>query len=286
MGEFGQKFVVKYFSLKGWGNKKITAELESTFQRCALSRATVKRWLRYFNSGDLSCADLPRRGRPLTSLGSVIEKFLEKHPFASSKVVSRHIDVSASTVKEIMTRELGLKKYTRRWVPHELSEDQKKFRVDQSRMPLDILQLYAEHNFEGIVTDHESWFRCSTYSDSTFAASAEDVIPRTKQNMSAKKTMIMIFFTSNRLLVLNSLSKGTKFNQYYFIDAGLTELYSEKARIARRKCVPAFSVHIDNLMYHNGAKITEKLGKKHITQAPHPSYSPGLSPCDFSLSGM
>jgi hypothetical protein len=43
MNEFEQRFIVKYFHLKGWGNRRITAELESTFQGSALSRATVKR---------------------------------------------------------------------------------------------------------------------------------------------------------------------------------------------------------------------------------------------------
>jgi histone-lysine N-methyltransferase SETMAR len=98
-----------------------------------------------------------------------------------------------------------------------------------------------------------------------------------------QKTTVTIFFISTRLLVLNFLPKGTKFNQDYFIDMVLPNLYSEKRRIARRKGPPSFSVHIDNSMCHNGAKITEKLEKKHIAPAPHPPYSPDLSPCDFWL---
>jgi hypothetical protein len=52
--------------------------------------------------------------------------------------------------------------------------------------------------------------------------------------------MITIFFTSPQLFVLNSLPKGTMFNQDYFTDAVLPELYGEKTRIAGRKSVPAF----------------------------------------------
>jgi hypothetical protein len=43
---------------------------------------------------------------------------------------------------------------------------------------------------------------------------------------------------------------------------------------------------MDNSICHNGAKITEKLGKKDITRAPHPPYSAFLSPCDFLLFWM
>jgi hypothetical protein len=61
----------------------------------------------------------------------------------------------------------------------------------------------------------------------------------------------------------------------------LSNLYSEKRRIARHKDFPSFSVHMDNSICHNGAKITEKLEKRHIVQAPHPVYSSYFSPYDF-----
>jgi hypothetical protein len=52
-----QRFVVKYFFIKGWGNKKITAELQTTFQDSGVSKSTVKRWIRKFQNGDSSCDD-------------------------------------------------------------------------------------------------------------------------------------------------------------------------------------------------------------------------------------
>jgi hypothetical protein len=99
---------------------------------------------------------------------------------------------------------------------------------DQSEVLLDMVQLYAEHNVDGITMGDESWFLYTTYGDSMFATSTREVVPRTKQNISAKQPMVTIFFTSTRLLVLKSLLKGTKFNQDYFIDTVLPNLYSEK----------------------------------------------------------
>jgi hypothetical protein len=147
---------------------------------------------------------------------------------------------------------------------------------DQSEMLPGMLQLYAEHNFEGIATGDKSWFLYTTYGDSMSAISAREVVSRTKQNISAKKIIVIIFFTATRLLVLNFLPKGTNFNQDYFIDTVLPNRYSEKRRIARRKGMPSFSVHTDNSVCHNGAKITEKLEKRHIAGAAHPPYSPDL----------
>jgi hypothetical protein len=60
------------------------------------------------------------------------------------------------------------------------------------------------------------------------------------------------------------LPNGTKFNQDYFSDPVLPNRYSEKRQIARHKGLPSFSVHVDNSVCHNSAKITEKLEKRHI----------------------
>jgi hypothetical protein len=58
------------------------------------------------------------------------------------------------------------------------------------------------------------------------------------------------------------IPKDTKFNQDYFIDTVLPNLYSEKRGIARGKGLPRFSVRMDNSVCQNGAKITEKLEKR------------------------
>jgi transposase len=161
MDELEQRFVVKYFFLKGWGNNKISTELQTIFHDSALSSSTVKRWIRKFKTGDLSCDDDSRPGRPISILGPVLQKFLDRDPFSSTIVISRHFRTSPSTVKEILRRELGLKKFRRRWVPQLLSDDQKKLRVDASGKLLSLLGIYAEHNFKEIAIGDESWFQYS-----------------------------------------------------------------------------------------------------------------------------
>jgi hypothetical protein len=167
-----------------------------------------------------------------------------------------------------------------------LSDDQKKLPVDASRKLLSLLGMYAEHNFEGIATGDEPWFQYSSYSDSMFAGSRESVVARIRRDISRQKTMLTIFCTSTRLLVLEARPKGTKFNQDYFIDAIFPRFYHERRRISRKVGFSAFSVPMDNSMCHNGNKISEKLAKRSIERAPYPPYSPDLSPCDFWLFGM
>jgi hypothetical protein len=121
----------------------------------------------------------------------------------------------------------GTKKFNRRWVSHFLSDDQKKLQVDASRKLSSLLGMYAEHHFEGIATGDESWFQCSSYSDSMFASSRESVGPRIRRDISGQKTIIAIFCPSRRLLVLKVSPKSIKLNQNYFTDAIFPGLYNE-----------------------------------------------------------
>jgi hypothetical protein len=90
-------------------------------------------------------------------------------------------------MKEILRRELGPKKFSRRSVPHLVSDQQKKLRVDASRKLLSVLGMYAEHNFEGITIRDKYWFQYSSYSDSIFADSRESFVPRVRRDISGQQ---------------------------------------------------------------------------------------------------
>jgi transposase len=155
MDEGEQKFVIKYFPIKGWDNKTITAELQTTFHDSDLPSSTVKRWIRKFKNCALFCDDDSRSGWPISILGWVLQKFLDRYPFLSTSLISKHFCISLSTVKEILRLELRLKKFSRRWIRHFLSDGRKKVRVDASRKLLSLLGIHAEHNFKGIATGDE-----------------------------------------------------------------------------------------------------------------------------------
>jgi hypothetical protein len=139
----------------------------------------------------------------------------------------------------------GTKTIQQKIGPSFASHDQKTLWVCASRKLLSLLEMYAEHNFEGIASGDWFWFQYFSYSHSMFAGSRESVVPGIRRNISGQETLLPIFFTSTRLLVLEPLPKGTKYDQNYFIDAIFPGLYNEKRRISRKKHFPTFSVHMD-----------------------------------------
>jgi hypothetical protein len=175
MDEIEQRFVVKYLYIKGCRNNKITTELQTTFHDSAISNLTLTRWIRTFKNGDFSPDDDPRAGRAIPILGPVLRKFLDRDPVSSIKVISNHFRISPPTVKGILRQELGLSKFSRRWVLHFLPHDQTQSRID------------AEQYFEGIATGEKSWFQYSSYSNSMFTDSRDSVVPRIQQDISRQK---------------------------------------------------------------------------------------------------
>jgi histone-lysine N-methyltransferase SETMAR len=119
-----------------------------------------------------------------------------------------------------------------------------------------------------------------------FARAPSEGISRTRQTIGARKTTIMIFFTTRQLILLDVLPKGNKFNQRYFIDYVFPDLKTENRTSRRHMPRATFWVHMDNSMCRNGQKIVSKFDKHHIARLPHPPYSPDLNPCDFWVFGM
>jgi hypothetical protein len=83
-------------------------------------------------------------------LGRQLEAFVHKHPFASPRVIAQHFLTTVPTIKDILQRELGMRKFSRRWGPHFLSPAQKVTRGEASKTILRVRQDAESNDFEGI----------------------------------------------------------------------------------------------------------------------------------------
>jgi hypothetical protein len=173
-------------------------------------------------------------------LGSPLAAFLLEFPFASAGQMAKHFRASHYTIKEMLGRQVGLRKFSRRWVRYRLSDDQKAVLLRDSKALLAILRRLQDNSFEGISTEDESWFLYEHQSGSMFAASRETVTPRNRHDIQCKKTMITVFFTPTRLMILDALPYGQTFTQKYFIAELLPTLYRENVRFRRKQSSGTF----------------------------------------------
>jgi histone-lysine N-methyltransferase SETMAR len=98
--------------------------------------------------------------------------------------------------------------------------------------------------------------------------------------------MITLFFTARKLIVLEVLPKGGRFNQQSFVDCIFPDLKRAHVNFHRRKTGRTFWVHMNNSMCENGSKIISTFAKHHLLRMPHPPDSPDISPCDCWLFGL
>jgi transposase len=103
------RFVTRYFWMKDWGAKGIHQDPVTTLGEDAYAVSQIKIWLRKFRSGDLSCKDVRRSGRPPLTLGPQLRTFLEKYPFASARGIAQHFFPTVPTIKDIIHRDFGMK---------------------------------------------------------------------------------------------------------------------------------------------------------------------------------
>jgi hypothetical protein len=112
---------------------------------------------------------------------------MQKYPFASASVITQYFLTAVPTIKDILQRQLEMRKFSRRWALHFLTPAQKVARVETSKTILRVLQDAKSNDFEGIATGVESWVRYCVPSSTMFARAPSEVIPRTRQTIGAKK---------------------------------------------------------------------------------------------------
>jgi hypothetical protein len=191
-----QRFMMKFLWLKCWGVKRIHDELMSILGDDSYAVSQIKIWLQKFRNGDLSCKDSPRSGRPFLTLGPQLEAFMQKYPFASARVIAQHFLTTVPMIKDILQRELGLRKFSRRSVPYFLSPAQNIACVETSKIILQILQDAESNDFEGIATGDESLFRYCYPSSAMFARAPPRLFQGRGKQLAQKKDNDFLHCTS------------------------------------------------------------------------------------------
>jgi len=98
-----------------------------------VSYRDVVKWVHEFHEGRESIEDAPRPGRPVTQSieknKEAVRQLIVSDPHVSLRYIVAETELSYSTIQNIITNDLKLKKLCSRWVPHFLTDEQKKERV-------------------------------------------------------------------------------------------------------------------------------------------------------------
>ncbi|KAL6268361.1 hypothetical protein P5V15_001495 [Pogonomyrmex californicus] len=120
----------------------------------AVSHTTCKRWYQKFRQGDFSLEDEPRAGRPQKIETDELQALLNINSAQTEKELAEQLGVTQQTIS-VRLHTMGKVQKEGRWVPHELSEDNKNRRRDTA---LTLLSKSRKKDFlHKIITGDEKW---------------------------------------------------------------------------------------------------------------------------------
>jgi hypothetical protein len=113
--------------------------------------------------------DRVRPGRPPIKLSGATMSLPSDEPFLSARVLTVRLSSTHQTIKRVLVSDLGIRKFVRRWIPHDLSEASRRKRVLKANLLLEELRADEWNEFASTMTGDEDWFCFSYESHSMFA---------------------------------------------------------------------------------------------------------------------
>src|SRR5690606_2849183 len=92
------------------------------------STSAVHRWFARFRSGDITCEDEPRSGRPSVIVDDELITLVRNDPNRTLEDYADELEGSRESVRRALHR-LGYVSMLQKWVPHDLTPEQKARRV-------------------------------------------------------------------------------------------------------------------------------------------------------------
>jgi len=124
-----QQSYIKIETLQGKNPTEIHNALHEVCGNSVVDRSIVARWAFRFREGRVSIQDDPRSERPIIAMDNtsvVIDStLLEEDRHKSCEEIAHEANMSTASVFRIVTQTLQKRKVTAKWVPHQLSEEQK-----------------------------------------------------------------------------------------------------------------------------------------------------------------
>lgn len=247
-------------------------------QRTAIER-TVQWWFARFRNGEESLEDEEHGSRPSEVDDHQLNTLIKSDPTKTTRELAEELNVDQSTVVRHLHL-IGKVKKLDKWIPHELSENQKNRRFDVSSALL--LRNQNDPFLNRIVTCDEKWI---LYDNRRRSAQwlDHDESPKyfPKPKMHQKKVMVTVWWSTAGLIHHSFLNPGeTVTSEKYCqqIDKMHLKLRHNQPALVNRK--GPILLH-DNARPHISMMTRQKLHALGYEILDHPPYSPDLSPTDY-----
>lgn len=282
------RIMIFYDFTAGLSPQQCFDRLHLCFGNKAPTLRSVYNWFNEFKRGRKSVADEFREGRPKTAVVpenvDAVQKLIEEDRHVTYREIMATLSIGVKSVHTILHKYLGVRKLCARWIPHKLTDDQKKARVDWCRKMLDKFNNGASNLVYYIVTGDESWiyaYEPERKGQSTvWIFQFEENPTKVTRSRSVAKRMVACFFTKTGHVATVPLENQKTVNSAWYTSICLPEVFGKlRETNPNRRII----LHHDNASSHTSHQTIEYLTTQKIELMGHPPYSPDLAPNDFYL---
>ncbi|XP_065657983.1 histone-lysine N-methyltransferase SETMAR-like [Hydra vulgaris] len=293
MEKFEYRAYIKTRALLGVSAQAISDELVLVHGNRAPKYSTVAKWATLFKDGRESLEDDPRSGHPRTTYTAEnierLRAIIKENPHATHDIIEALTSINCFTINEIIHNALKKRKLTSHWIPHELTDQICKNRVEAWKKNLALFR-NGQWRLCDVITGDESWFNLIQVGHKSANASwvGEGESPRTivRCDRFQPKNMFYIFFKPTGVVHLGYVEKGDTITSEYYTKNCLKPLICEINKQRRKTGTQNFKFLHDNARPHVTETVTNCLNQAGITIIRHPPYSPDLAPSDYWLFNL
>ncbi|GFU40787.1 putative mariner transposase [Nephila pilipes] len=260
---------------RGLSRQECFDELNSLYSDKAPSYSTVKNRYNEFNRGRCSIQDESRAGRPKSVVVpekiNAVRELIKQDRHVTYREIEASLDISMTSINKILHEHLSVKKICSRWIPHNLTNAQKKARVDWCK---EMLEKYIQGTSKAvynIYTGDESWiyaYELETKQQSTVWVFQDEAKPtKVVRGRSTSKQMIACFFGINGHVATVALEQRRMVNSEWYMTICLPEVIGE---IRKKQKNRRIILHRDNASSHTSTQTKAFLTERKIELMGHP----------------
>jgi histone-lysine N-methyltransferase SETMAR len=237
---------------------------------------TARWWFAKFRDGDTNVNDQPRSGRPREIDREAVIEAIDLDPTLTTEDLADEFECTQMAIWKIL-KAAGKKWRKGRWVPKELTQAQKRRRMEVAQALLN--RPRRANLLANIVTVDEKWiFFQSQRRRNQWLSPGQQGTPTPRPNQHAPKAMLIVFWNRNGPLHWDLLPAGETINAERYCE----HLDRCNQALPRRHRRNVILLH-DNARPHIARLTQAKLTELHWERLDHPPYSPDLSPSDYHL---
>lgn len=292
-----QRAVLKFLVKSGLSPIDCWRQLQQVNSANCLSKNRVRVWHKRFRNGWTETKDQKRPGRPksvrVAATIQAVDQAIQGQRRTTVRELANDLSLSKSSVHNIIRKDLKLSKIAPKFIPKDLTQDQKNVRLNVCNTNIQLVK-DDPTLLQRVVTCDESWvsvFELETKQNSTEWHPRGTRVNRPRKAMkqrSEKKAMLTAFFDRQGIIHTEFKDPGVNVTK----EAYCATLRRMKESLRRKwpnlwardnQGKKSFLLHQDNASPHTADLTMELLTSSGIDLLEHPPYSPDLAPCDFFL---